>query len=63
MASTNTNPKTKLLSVVLPSSERERVIALAKSEDRTMSKMAVILIGEALNARDADRSNSKQAVC
>jgi predicted DNA-binding protein len=51
MASSKPNSKSQILSVVLPNEERDRLTALAETEVRSKSKMATILIKEALDAR------------
>lgn len=52
MTTDNTTPSTKLLSVVLPLSIYNQINALAVNEQRSKSKMAVILLTEALKDRE-----------
>ena len=47
------------ISVILTSEVKERLEKIAKKEARSLSQMSLILISEALDARD--RTNSKGA--
>ncbi len=59
MEATNTTGKSHRVQTVVPEAVYERLTLLREKEDRTESKMAAILISEALEAR-AENSQAKR---